>query len=86
MHTQLCILGNFGFNGGVPWVSGTDGQLCFLCKSATDNNRHFILDYPSFGENFDLSFSKITDMLKQCLNASFSKNSYFEQNFEFEPP
>ena len=46
MHTQLRILGNFGFSGGVPWLNGTNSQLCFLCKSAIDDNLHFILDCP----------------------------------------
>ena len=59
MHTQLRILGSFGFNCGVTWPSGTEGQLFFLCKSAIGDNHHCRL--PSFRENFDLLFSKITD-------------------------
>ena len=72
MHTQLRILGSFGFNRGVPWLNRTDGQLCFLCKSTTDDNLHFILDCPSSLEHFDSLFSKIADMIKQCCNASVS--------------
>ena len=72
MHTQLRILVNFGFTGGVPWLSGTDGQPCFLCKSTTDENLHSVLDYPLYRENFDLLFSKIVNMIKQCCNTSVS--------------
>ena len=72
MHTQLRILGNFGFIGGVPWLSGTDGQFCFLCKSDIDDNLHFILDFFSFLGNFYLLFSKLVDMIKQCCNANVS--------------
>ena len=47
-------------------------NFIFLCKSAIDDNLHFILDCPSFREKFDLIFSKIADMIRQCCNASVS--------------
>ena len=30
LHVQIRLMGNFGFNGGVPWLTNTDGELCFF--------------------------------------------------------
>ena len=30
-------MGQFGLNGGVPWLSNTDGAVCFICKSETED-------------------------------------------------
>ena len=32
LHIQVRIMGNFGFSGGVPWLSHTQGALCFIAK------------------------------------------------------
>ena len=32
LHIQTRLMGNFGLNGGIPWLSNTDGAICFLCK------------------------------------------------------
>ena len=32
LHIQVRIMRNFGFIGGVPWLSHTQGALCFICK------------------------------------------------------
>ena len=29
---QIRFMGNFGLNGGVPWLTNTDGELCLPCK------------------------------------------------------
>ena len=41
---------NFGLNGGVPWHIGTYGSLCLICKQATEDVDHFLLDCPIFKE------------------------------------
>ena len=33
IHIQIRLLGNFGFNCGVPWQVGTNGSLCLICKT-----------------------------------------------------
>ena len=39
LHVQIRLAGNFGLNGGVPWLLNTEGALCFMqrkrrkCKS-----------------------------------------------------
>ena len=34
-------MGQLGLNGEVPWLSNTDGALCFICKSETQDFNHF---------------------------------------------
>ena len=29
---QIMLMGNVGFNRGVPWLTNTDGELFLLCK------------------------------------------------------
>ena len=53
MHIQIRLMGNFGFNGGVPWHVGTNKSLCLICKGGTEDVTHFLLDCPFFKENVD---------------------------------
>ena len=38
-------------NAGVPWLRGTTGALCFICKEGLDVN-HFLWECKVFRENF----------------------------------
>ena len=49
IHARL--VGNFGLNASVPWLNGTEGALCFICKEDIKNTDHFLLDCPQFKEN-----------------------------------
>ena len=40
-HVQVRLMGNFGLNGGIPWLAKTDGSLCFTCRE--DN--HFVISF-----------------------------------------
>ena len=31
LHVQIKLMGNFGINGGVPWLTNTDSELCLFC-------------------------------------------------------
>ena len=31
LHVQVRLMGNFGFNGSLPWLQNTDGAICFIC-------------------------------------------------------
>ena len=53
LHIQVRIMGNFGFNGGVPWLSHTQGTLCFVCKENVENVSHFLHDCTEFRQDFD---------------------------------
>ena len=53
LHIQVKIMGNFRFNGGVPWLSRTQGALCFICKENVENVSHFLHDCTEFIQNFD---------------------------------
>ena len=32
LHVQIRLMGNFGLNGSVPWLTNTDGELCFFLQ------------------------------------------------------
>ena len=53
LHIQTRLMGNFGLNGGTPWLCNTDGAICFLCKVDIRTVSHFLLDCPNFREHFD---------------------------------
>ena len=53
LHIQVRIMGNFGFNGGVPWLSRMQGAFCFICKENVENVSHFLHDCKEFRQNFD---------------------------------
>ena len=59
LHIQVRIMGNVGFNGGggggggAPWLSHTQGALCFICKENVENVSHFLHDCTEFRQNFD---------------------------------
>ena len=35
-------MGNFGVNGGVPWLTDTDGALSFICKTGVEDLNYFV--------------------------------------------
>ena len=39
LHVQIRLMGNFGINGGVPWFTNTDGELCLLNLSSLQRKR-----------------------------------------------
>ena len=49
LHIQTRLMGNFGLNGGIPWLSNTDGATCFLCKVDIETVNHFCFIAPTFG-------------------------------------
>ena len=52
-HVQVRLMGNFGLNGGIPWLAETDGSLCFTCREDNKTLCHFFFDCPTFKPNFD---------------------------------
>ena len=58
-HLQMRIMGNFGLNGGVPWLEGTNGCVCYICQEGVEDNLHFLLDCSFLREHFSLLWSKL---------------------------
>ena len=57
---QIRLMGNFGINGGVPWLTITEGELCLLCKQSVEDFSHFLLDFPNFKDNRESLWSNIS--------------------------
>ena len=45
-------MGNLGLNGGVPWLTNTDGEVCLFCKDSVDDVSHFLVNCPNFKDIF----------------------------------
>ena len=60
LHIQTRLMGNFGLNGGIPWLCNTDGAICFLCKVDIETVSHFLLDCDNFREHFDSLWTNMT--------------------------
>ena len=68
-HVQVRLMGNFGLNGGIPWLAKTDGSLYFNCREDNETLCHFFFDCSTFKPNFDSLWCKL--LLKGCnLNAA----------------
>ena len=52
LHQQVHLITNYGLNGGVPWLSGTNGALFFFCKDEVEGCSHFFLRCETFKTNF----------------------------------
>ena len=53
LHVQVRLMGNLGLNGGVPWLSNTEGEICFICKENVEDVEHFFFDCREFKVNFE---------------------------------
>ena len=52
-------MGNFGLNAGVPWLRGTPGALCLICKEGLDDVNNFLWECKAFRENFQSVWSNL---------------------------
>ena len=52
-------MGNSGLNGGIPWLTNTEGTNCFVCKQGVKTINQFLLDRPGFKENIDSLWDKL---------------------------
>ena len=59
LQQQVRIMGQFSLNGGVPWISNTDGAHCFICKSETEDFNHFTVNCSNFREEFEFLWSNL---------------------------
>ena len=53
-HLQMRIMGNFGLNGGVSWLEGINGCVCYICQEGVEDNLHFLLDCSFLREHLSL--------------------------------
>ena len=59
LHVQIRLVENFGLNACVPWLRGTPGALCFICKEGLDDVNHFVWECKAFRENFQSVWSNL---------------------------
>ena len=57
---------NFGINGGVSWLTNTDGELCILCNESFEDVSHFLLDCSNFRDNRESFWSNLSQKVIAC--------------------
>ena len=66
LHVQIRLIGNFGINGRVPWVTNTDVELSLLCKESVEDVSHFLLDCSNFRDNRESLWSNLNQKVIDC--------------------
>ena len=56
------MMGWLGLNGGIPWLSNTNGALSFVCKSYIETLDHFLFNCPAFRQNFGMVWSDLSNV------------------------
>ena len=77
LHVQIRLMGNFGLNGGVPWLTNTDSELCPFCKNSVEDVSHLLSDYFSFRDNFESLWSNLSQKIKACSPSNGTQISQF---------
>ena len=77
-------MGNFGLNGGVPWFTNIDGELCILCKERVEDVSHFLLDCHNFRGNHESLWSNLSQKVTTCNPSDGSQISQFCSNMDRE--
>ena len=84
LHVQIRLMGNFGINGGVPWLTYTDGELCLLCKESVEDVSHFLLDCPNFRDNRESLWSNLNQKVIACNPSDGMQISHFFNSLDRE--
>ena len=84
LHLQITLMGNFGINGGVPWLNNTDGELFLLCKESVEDVSHFLLDCPNFRDNRESLRSNLSQKVIACNPSDETQMSHFFSSLDRE--
>ena len=63
---QIRLIRNFGLHGGVPWLTNTDCELYLSCKDSVEDVSHFLVDCPSFKDNFEPLWLNLSPNIIAC--------------------
>ena len=74
---QINLMGNFGINGCVPWLTSTDGELCLLCKENVEDVSHFLLHCSNFRGNREPLSSNLSQKVIACNPSDIKQISQF---------
>ena len=74
---QIRLMGNFGINGGVPWLTNTHGELCLLCKESVEDVSHFLLHCSNFSGNRESLWSNLSQKVIACNPSDIKQISHF---------
>ena len=84
LHVQIRLMGNFGINGGVLWLTNTDDELCLLCKESIEGVSHFLLDCPNFRDNRESLWSNLSQKVIACNPSDGTQISHFFSSLDRE--
>ena len=53
LHTQVRLIGNLCFNGGISLLFKTERSLCFICKENTETVYHHFIECHPLRDNYN---------------------------------
>ena len=59
-------MGDFGFNGGIPWATHTHDVPCFVFQRNAEALGYFVFNRPYFREHFDSVWSNLKLRVSIC--------------------
>ena len=80
LHVQVRLVGNFGLNAGIPWLSDTEGSLRFIRKESEDNIGHILLEWRFFRDNVKSIWSNLKQKIVSTNPADSVQISDFISN------
>ena len=84
LHVQIRLMGNFGLNGGVPWLTNTDGELCLFRKDRVEGVSHFLVDCLSFKDNFESLWSNLRQKIISSNPSDGTQISHFISSLDIQ--
>ena len=84
LHVQIRLMRNSGTDGGVPWLTNTDGELCLPCKEGVGVVSRSLLDCPNFSDNREFLWSKLNQKVIACNPSDKTHISHFFSSFDRE--
>ena len=84
LHVQIRLMRNFGINGGVPWLTNTDGELCLLCKESVEDVSQFLSDCPNFRDSRESLWSNLSQKVIACNPSDGTQMSHFFSSLDRE--
>ena len=66
LHVHIKLMGYFGPNGGVPWLTNTDSEFRIFCEDSVEDVSHFLVDCNSFNDNSESFWSNLRQIIIAC--------------------
>ena len=78
------LMGNFGINGGVLWLTNTNDELLSSLQRKREDVSHFLSDCPKFRDNRESLWSNLSKKVIACNPSDGTQISHFVSSLDRE--